>query len=193
MRTRSRPTHSARRPGVPPAAAARAPSGWRGSLPGRIVAGWGAAQRPTLAGGIWMAVLLGLLVWLAGRHDGVFLVPPFAATMTILLCLPEVAIAQPFAAVAGSTLGAAVGTLVVWAFGFGAGPAMVAALAALIVLPRARAYHPPGVALALYPALLHPGPWFAAAVVLPFVLTAVASAAALSRLLRGWPRYPVPL
>ncbi|MBW4092902.1 MAG: HPP family protein [Proteobacteria bacterium] len=162
-------------------------------LPGRIVAAWGTTRRPARVGVVWMAALLGLLVWLAGRHDGVVLVPPFVATMTILCCLPEVAIAQPFAVVAGSTLGAAIGTLVVWVLGCGAGPAMVAALTALIVLPRAHAYHPPGVALALYPALVHPGPWFAVAVVLPFVLTAVGSAAVLSRLLRGWPRYPVPL
>ncbi|HEY4114391.1 MAG TPA: hypothetical protein VGM17_10065, partial [Rhizomicrobium sp.] len=68
-----------------------------------------------------------------------------------------------------------------------------AALTALIVLPLVRAYHPPGVALAMYPALLHPGLWFAVQVVLPFTLAAVISAAVMSRLLHSWPRYPAPL
>jgi CBS-domain-containing membrane protein len=140
-----------------------------------------------------MAVLLGILVWLDRRHDGIFLVPPFAATMTILLYLPNVSIAQPFAIVIGSTSGAAIGTLLSFAFGFGPGIAMAAALIALIALPLLRAYHPPGVALAMYPALLHSGPWFAGRVVLPFTLAAVVSAALMSRKLRGWPRYPAPL
>ncbi len=140
-----------------------------------------------------MAVLLGILVSLDRRHDGIFLVPPFAATMTILLYLPDVSIAQPFTIVFGSAFGAAIGTALAFALGFGPSIAMAAALAALIVLPLVRAYHPPGVALAMYPALLHPGRWFAIEVVLPFTLAAVISAALMSRLLRGWPRYPAPL
>jgi len=55
----------------------------------RIVAHWGASQRPPLAGVMWMAVLLGILVWLDDQHEGIFLVPPFAATMSILLYLPS--------------------------------------------------------------------------------------------------------
>jgi CBS domain-containing membrane protein len=70
---------------------------------------------------------------------------------------------------------------------------MPAALAALLLLPLLRAYHPLSVALAMYPALLHPGFWFAVQAVLPFTLTAVLSAALMSRLLRSWPRYPAPL
>ena len=159
----------------------------------RLVARWGASRRPDLAGCLWMAALLGALAWLDLRHGGVFLVPPFAATMTILLYLPDVAIAQPFAIVVGSTLGAAIGTVLSLVFGFGPAIAMVAALTALIVLPLLRAYHPPGVALAMYPALLHPGLWFAVQVVLPFTLVAVITAALMSRLLRSWPRYPVAL
>jgi hypothetical protein len=69
----------------------------------------------------------------------------------------------------------------------------LAALAALIVLPLLRAYHPPGAALAMCPALLHPGLWFAVQVVLPFTLVAVISAALMSRLLRNWPQYPASL
>ena len=127
----------------------------------RIVAHWGASQRPPLAGVMWMAVLLGILVWLDDQHEGIFLVPPFAATMSILLYLPSVSIAQPFAIVCGSVLGATIGTVFSMFLGFGPGVAIAAALTALIVLPLLRAFHPPGVALAMYPALLHPEPWFA--------------------------------
>ena len=62
---------------------------WRSHMLVRIVAHWGASQRPPLAGVMWMAVLLGILVWLDDQHEGIFLVPPFAATMSILLYLPS--------------------------------------------------------------------------------------------------------
>lgn len=159
----------------------------------RIVTRWGASRRPPVVGSLWMAALLGALVLLDLRHGGIFLVPPFAATMTILLYLPDVAIAQPFAIVVGSTLGAAIGTALSLVLGFGPAVAMVAALTALIALPLLRAFHPPGVALAMFPALLHPGAWFAVQVVLPFTLVAVISAALMSRLSRSWPQYPAPL
>ncbi len=159
----------------------------------RVISHWGTSQRPAVAGSLWMAVLLGALAWLDVRHGGIYLVPPFAATMTILVYLPDVAIAQPFAIVIGSTLGAAIGTVLAVLLGGGPAIAMVAALTALIALPLLRAYHPPGVALAMYPALLHPGLWFAVQVVLPFTLVAVISAGLMSRLLRNWPQYPAPL
>ena len=159
----------------------------------RIVAHWGASQRPALAGVMWMVVLLGILVWLDAQHKAIFLVPPFAATMSILLYLPSVSIAQPFAIVCGSVLGAAIGTVGSMFLGVGPGVAIVAALTALIVLPLLRAFHPPAIALAMMPALLHPGPWFAVEVVLPVTLAAVISSAVMSRLLSSWPRYPVPL
>ena len=159
----------------------------------RIITHWGTSHRPAVFGCLWMAVLLGALAWLDFHRGGVFLVPPFAATMTILLYLPDVSIAQPFAIVFGSALGAAIGTVLSMLLGFGPGVAMVAAITALIALPLLRAYHPPGVALAMYPPLLHPGLWFAIQVVLPFTLVAVISAALMSRLLHGWPQYPVPL
>jgi CBS-domain-containing membrane protein len=159
----------------------------------RIIARWGATYRPDVVGCIWMAVLLGALVWLELRHGGIFLVPPFAATMSILLYLPNVSIAQPIAIIIGSTLGAAIGTVLSLILGFGPVTAMVAALTALIILPLLRVYHPPGVALAMYPALLHPGLWFAVQTVLPFQLVAVVSAALMSQVLFGWPQYPAPL
>ena len=159
----------------------------------RVIRHWGATQRPAWFGCVWMAVLLGALVWFDLRGGGIFLVPPFVAMMTILLYLPGVRIAQPSAVVVGSTMGAAIGTVLWLCLGAGPAPAALAALAAVIVLPLLRAYHPPGVALAMYPALLHPGLWFAAVVVLPFTLVAVISAALMSRLLRDWPPYPTPI
>ncbi len=158
---------------------------------GQIITHWGTPHRPFISGILWMGLLLGALTWL--DRAGIFLVPPFAATLTILLYLPRVSIAQPFAIIVGSSLGAAIGTLFAVVFGFGPATAMAAALAALVILPLLRAYHPPGVALAMYPALLHPGLWFAVQVVLPFTIVAVVSATLMSRLLNSWPQYPAPL
>jgi CBS-domain-containing membrane protein len=154
---------------------------------------WGAPHRPPLLGIVWVGGMLSLLVWLSGLHLGLFLIPPFVATMTIVLCLPDATVAQPFAVIAGSTLGTLIGTAAVAALGPGPQTAALAAVAALMILPLLHAYHPPGVALALYPALLHPGLWFALKVVLPFTFTVVSSASLLSRWVSSWPAYPLPL
>lgn len=151
---------------------------------------WGSRQRPPIPGVLWIAAMLFVLVWLQGREQGILLVPPFAATLTILLYLPEVSIAQPVAVVAGCTAGAAIGTMLQLWLGVGATTAALGAVVALTVLPLLRIYHPPGVALAMYPALLHPGIWFAVRLVLPFTLAAVLSASLLSRWVPGWPAYP---
>jgi CBS-domain-containing membrane protein len=145
-----------------------------------------------MLGCLWMAALLGALTWLDFRGGGLFLIPPFAATLTILIYQPNVSIAQPIAVVGGSFLGASIGTVLSVLFGFGPGVALLAALAAMIVLPLLRVFHPPGVALAMCPALLHCGTWFAILVVLPFTLAAVISCALLSHLVSSWPRYPAP-
>lgn len=155
-----------------------------------LVLRWGSQERPRIAGVLWIAAMLSILVGLQSSRQGILLVPPFAATLTILLYLPEVSIAQPVAVVAGCTAGAAIGTLLQIWLGFGAATAALGALVALVVLPLLRIYHPPGVALAMYPALLHPGLWFALRLVLPFTLAAVLSASLLSRCVPGWPRYP---
>jgi CBS domain-containing membrane protein len=139
-----------------------------------------------------MAGLLGALTWLDLRDGPIFLLPPFAATLTILVYLPNTPVAQPITVVGGSVFGAATGTVFCLYLGPGAGVAVLAALAAMIMLPLLRVFHPPGAALAMCPALLHLGPWFAVEVVLPFTLAAVISWALMSRLLRGLPRYPVP-
>jgi CBS domain-containing membrane protein len=161
-----------------------------GRLVDRVLTRWGSVLYPSLPAWLWMAGLLGTLAWLDHAGGGVFLVPPFAATLTILVYLPGVSIAQPLPVVCGSGAGAALGTGPTALLGFGPGVAMVAALSAAIVLPLLRVFHPPGIALAMYPALLHPGPWFAGEVVLPFTLAAVTSAALMSRMLPGFPRYP---
>ena len=83
--------------------------------------------------------------------------------------------------------GAATGTVFSLVLGSGAGVAMLAALTAMIMLPLLRVFHLPGTALAMCPALLHLGPWFA----LEVSLVAVISWAVISRLLRRLPQYPM--
>src|SRR5882762_7340752 len=94
--------------------------------------------------------------------------------------------------IVGSVCGAAVGTGVSF-FGSGLGMAVLAMIAAFVVISLIHAYHPPGVALASIPVLLHPGHWFPLLVVLPFTVAAVGSTAAMSKWLRGWPVYPKSL
>jgi hypothetical protein len=50
--------------------------------------------------------------------------------------------------------------------GFGPGVALLAPLIAMIMLPLLLVFHPPGVAVAMCPALLHSGAWSAIRVVL---------------------------
>ena len=165
----------------------------RHPLPGHMLALWGAALSPNLWTALWIAVMLGILAWLDRSEQAAFLIPPFAATLTIIAYLPEVAIAQPLAVVCGSVAGAAIGTGLSLLLGFGPDVAVAAALSAMVALPLLRIFHPPGVALAMYPALLHPGALFPLVVVLPFALVAVISASVLSRLMPRFPRYPRPL
>lgn len=136
--------------------------------------------------------MFGLLAALEANRVGLFLVLPFAATLTILYLLPDAQIAQPYALIAGSVLGAFVGTVVGW-LARGLAAAVVAMVAAFAVISLLHAYHPPGVALAIYPILLHLGTWFPVSVVLPFTAVAVGSAAVLSKCVHTWPAYPKPL
>jgi CBS-domain-containing membrane protein len=109
------------------------------------------------------------------------LIPPFGATLTILLDLREAPVAQPYALIAGSVVGASVGT-VLSLFSRGSLMAILAAVAVFGIINLIHAYHPPGVALAMHPLLLHPGKWFPLTVVLPFTVVAAGSASLLSRL-----------
>ena len=157
-----------------------------------VVRCWG--TRPTLrvSGYLWVAAMFGVLAVLEANRIGIFLVPPFGATLTILMLLPETPVAQPYALIVGSVCAAAVGTGISF-LGSGVGVAVLAMIAAFVVISLIRAYHPPAVALASIPLLLHPGRWFPLAVVLPFTVAAVGSATAMSKWVRGWPEYPKPL
>jgi CBS-domain-containing membrane protein len=158
----------------------------------RIVSSWGMNSRLNIAQYFWILSMFGLLACLEDNRIGLYLIPPFGATLTILLGLPKAPVAQPYALIAGSVVGASVGTLLSL-FSRGSLMAILAAVAAFGIINLIHAYHPPGVALAMYPLLLHPGHWFPLTVVLPFTLVAAGSAALLSRLVREWPVYPKPL
>jgi CBS domain-containing membrane protein len=87
--------------------------------------------------------MFGLLAALEANRVGVFLVPPFAATLTILVSLPDAPVAQPYALIAGSVCGAAIGTGASF-FGRGIGMAVLAMMTAFVVISVIHAYHPPG-------------------------------------------------
>lgn len=140
---------------------------------------------------VWGALLLVIAALIDEKlHTvSIFLVPPFAAMVSILLYLPQQPVAQPLPVVLGSTVSALVGTGVAF-FSHGAVAASLVAAALLVMLPRLGIYHPPGIALGMYPLLLKPGPWFPLIVVLPFTLVAVGSHLVLSRRVPHWPPYP---
>ncbi len=158
----------------------------------RIVRRWGTRSQLNIAEYLWILSMFGILAMLEDNRIGLYLIPPFGATLTILLDLPDAPVAQPYALVVGSVVGASIGTLLSL-FSRGAVMAIVAAVMAFGIVNLIHAYHPPGVALAMYPLLLNPGHWFPLAVVLPFALIATGSAALLSRLVERWPAYPKPL
>jgi CBS-domain-containing membrane protein len=159
-----------------------------------IVTSWGTEPKLSLPihSYVWALSMFGILAFLEFNNIGLYLVPPFAATLSILLLLPDAPIAQPYALIVGSVVGASVGTLLSL-FARGLGMAVLAAIVACLLISVIRAFHPPAVALALYPLLFHPGNWFPLLVVLPFTVIAVCSAAVLSRLVDKWPTYPKPL
>lgn len=158
----------------------------------RIIRSWGTRRAFNLPGYLWAAGMFVVLAALEANKVGLYLAPPFGATLSILLRLPDAEIAQPYALIGGSVVGAGVGTIMSL-FAHGPEMAVVAAIVAFALINLIGAYHPPGVALALYPLLLHTGHWFPLLVVLPFTAIAVGSAALLSKLVRSWPAYPKPL
>ena len=157
-----------------------------------IVGSWGTKMKFSLPVYLWFLAMLASMAFLTKDKLGLYLVPPFLATLSILHFLPDSAIAQPYAVIVGSVAGAAIGTFMT-IFGYGPLFAALGAALAFVVIHALHAYHPPGVALALYPALLHTHPMFPVRVVLPFAILAVGSAAFFSRLSSKWPKYPMPL
>jgi CBS-domain-containing membrane protein len=160
-----------------------------GNVGYRIIHCWGSRSRLHLAEYLWVLAMFSISAFLENNRIGLYLIPPFGATLTILLAVPDASVAQPYALVAGCVIGATVGTLLSF-FSHGTLMAIVAAVAAFGIINLIHAYHPPGVALAMFPLLLHPGRWFPVAVVLPFTIIATGSATLLSRLVVGWPSYP---
>src|ERR1700726_1535246 len=77
----------------------------------QIVRLWGTKSRLTIAEYLWILAMFGVLAALEDIRIGLFLIPPFGATLTVLIDLPETPVAQPYAVVAGSVVGASVGTL----------------------------------------------------------------------------------
>ena len=73
-----------------------------------VVRCWGTRSTLRLTGYVWVAGMFGVLALLEANRIGVFLVPPFGATLTILMLLPDAPVAQPYAVIAGSICGAAV-------------------------------------------------------------------------------------
>jgi CBS-domain-containing membrane protein len=163
-----------------------------GIMLGKVVRSWGAKPKLFMCGYLWALGMFGVLALLEFDKVGLYLVPPFGATLFILLLLPDAPIAQPYALIVGSVVGASTGTLLSF-FAQGLGMAVLAAIVACSLICAMHAFHPPAVALALYPLLFHPGNWFPLVVVLPFTVAAVCSAALLSRLIEQWPSYPRPL
>src|SRR3989442_12934328 len=129
-----------------------------GHLCSTVVRCWGTRPTLRLGGYLWVTAMFGLLAFLEANRIGVFLVPPFGATLTILMLLPETPVAQPYALIVGLVCGAAVGTGVSF-LGSGLGMAVLAMIAAFVVISLIHAYHPPAAALASIPVLLHPGHW----------------------------------
>ena len=99
-----------------------------------VVRCWGTRPTLRLGGSLWVAAMFGVLAALEANRIGVFLVPPFAATLTILMLLPDAPVAQPYALIVGSVCGAAVGTGVSF-FGSGLGMSVLAMIGAFVVIP----------------------------------------------------------
>jgi CBS-domain-containing membrane protein len=92
-----------------------------------VVQCWGTRPTLRLGGYLSVAPMFGVLAALEANRIGVFLVPPFGATLTILMLLPVTPVAQPYALIVGSVCGAAVGTGVRF-LGSGLGMAVLAIL-----------------------------------------------------------------
>ncbi|MCY0893168.1 MAG: HPP family protein [Acidibacillus sp.] len=153
---------------------------------------WLSHEQPSIVQVVWFLVILCILAWLSGNTDWIWLTPPFGATLTILMLLPEASIAQPFPVIIGSTVGAGIGEVILL-IGHGPYYAVLAAIITLILLSLLRIFHPPAVALSMFTVLLHTNIWFPIAVVLPLEVIAVVSRWCLSICFVHMSTYPLPL
>src|ERR1700748_380682 len=112
----------------------------------RIIRSWGTKSNLNVAQYVWVLFMIGALACMEDIRTSLFLIPPFGATLTILLALPDAPVAQPYAVIAGSVVGASVGTLLSL-FSRGSVMAIAAAVLAFAIINVIHAYHPPGVAL----------------------------------------------
>jgi CBS-domain-containing membrane protein len=109
----------------------------------QIVGTWGTKSGLNIAEYLWVVSMFGVLAGLEDIRIGLFLIPPFGATLSVLIDLPEAPVAQPYAVVAGSVVGASVGTLLSL-FSHGSLMAIFAAVLAFGIINLIHAYHPPG-------------------------------------------------
>ena len=76
-----------------------------------VVRSWGTKSRLNVVEYVWILSMFGLLAGLEDYRIGLYLIPPFGATLSILLGLPDAPVAQPYALVTGSVVGATVGAV----------------------------------------------------------------------------------
>jgi hypothetical protein len=55
----------------------------------RIVRSWGTKSRLNIAEYLWILSMFGVLAGLENNQIGLYLIPPFGATLTILIDLPQ--------------------------------------------------------------------------------------------------------
>ncbi|MER6095852.1 HPP family protein [Streptomyces sp. NPDC001728] len=134
--------------------------------------------------------LLGLVAIGAALHEPV-LIPPLAASATLVHCAPALPLAQPRSVIVGHLLGAAAG------YGMTAvaqGSAWAAALAAGVTLALttlARTPHAAACATAVIVVLQAPAPARFVPLLFGSTVLLVLTAFAASRVRRGAPKYPV--
>ncbi|KQX49997.1 MULTISPECIES: HPP family protein [unclassified Streptomyces] len=189
-------TDTALRPEPAPAATApdetvAAPASRRSPL-ARIAGRAPASPAPAAAAhniGAVTTALLGLVALGAALHEPV-LIPPLAASATLVHCAPALPLAQPRSVIVGHLLGAAAG------YGMAAvaqGSAWAAALAAGITLALttlARTPHAAACATAVIVVLQAPAPGRFVPLLFGSTVLLVLTAFAASRVRRGAPRYP---
>lgn len=122
--------------------------------PAASFAGGRETLRATLAVALALALLELLLRPVRGTGEaGLFLIPPLAASSVILFAVPNSPMAQPWPALLGNCLSAAVAVASVLWIDDPALRVPVAAASALLLMHLARALHPPGGAVAVLGAL----------------------------------------
>ncbi|MFU1477325.1 HPP family protein [Roseovarius sp. C7] len=108
--------------------------------------------------GLLTAALV-VLVWPAGA--GLYLVAPLGATAVLVFCVPNAPLAQPWSALVGNMISAALALLVLWLVPPGPWQPALAVGGAIAAMMLTRSLHPPGGAVALL-TVLAPEPALAA-------------------------------